>query len=432
MTKAEVTAMVKDIVSKFDINNDRKVSRVEFFAYDPALRRDVRAKLLDEWGKTGVLGVGGIESGQIKKFVDHVVSSFFDNDLLQTVRQFLAGAKGSFGLCINSSLDAHRQICVAARGQTISVAAYPESGMLLWGSEQAACKAAINFLGEDASKGAVRIDLDDLGGEACLIDWGEGPASIVPGSAELKTSTVLNGSATITLAQEQLQTKSFLNRLIEITGNDLVLPLPPAVKDSVGADINDIPRALAAITESMDGENAMPTYCLGKELLKRVKAYDKGTHDGTVDILLTGCEVSLWLAEQFAADLHLLMPKLNIKVISSNKLLGQLGQDFAIPQVGHQFHEHSWLLEDTIAIVVSHSGGTFGPLAVSNLLQVRLLPSFTSSKLFCNHTHPTTGANAKLHCAAGLHKKPLCHHIRMGHTDWEAAASARSSQLVGV
>ena len=42
--------------------------------------------------------------------------------------------------------------------------------------------------------------------------------------------------------------------------------------------------------------------------------------------------------------------------------------DFS-PQVGHQFHEKSWDLANTIAIVVSHSGGTFGPLAVSNLLQ---------------------------------------------------------------
>lgn len=234
---------------------------------------------------------------------------------------------------------------------------------------QAACKAGINFLGEDNSTGAVRIDLDDLGGEACLIDWGEGRASLSPGSTELQTSKVLKGAASITLAQEQLQAKSFESRLIEITGNDLVLPLPPAVKDSVGADIADIPRALKAITESMDGENAMPTYCLGKELMKRIKAYDKGTHNGTVDVLLTGCEVSLWLAEQFASDLHMLFPKLNIKTMSSNKLLGLQGQDFASPQLGHQYHETSWDLEDTIAIVVSHSGGTFGPLAVSNLLQ---------------------------------------------------------------
>jgi len=47
------------------------------------------------------------------------IDAFFDNDLFMTTKTFLKNAKGSFGLCINSSLDAHRQICLAARGQTV-------------------------------------------------------------------------------------------------------------------------------------------------------------------------------------------------------------------------------------------------------------------------------------------------------------------------
>ena len=39
----------------------------------------------------------------------------------------------------------------------------------------------------------------------------------------------------------------------------------------------------------------------------RAKRHGEGTHDGSVDILLTGCEVSLWLLEQFAADLAQVM-----------------------------------------------------------------------------------------------------------------------------
>ncbi|KAJ1475503.1 hypothetical protein T484DRAFT_1909577 [Baffinella frigidus] len=119
-------------------------------------------------------------------------------DLLASTRLLLAGSKGSFGLCINSSLDASRQVVVAARGQTLSVAFYPRSGILLcvvvaargqtlsvafyprsgillWGSEQAAVKAAMEVHGtdvEDQDQEAVRLDLDDLGGEVCLIDWG--------------------------------------------------------------------------------------------------------------------------------------------------------------------------------------------------------------------------------------------------------------------
>jgi hypothetical protein len=49
------------------------------------------------------------------------INAFFDNDLFWTTKTFLKHAKGSFGLCITSSLDAHRQICLAARGQTVRV-----------------------------------------------------------------------------------------------------------------------------------------------------------------------------------------------------------------------------------------------------------------------------------------------------------------------
>ena len=37
------------------------------------------------------------------------VDVFFDNDLLHTMHLFLTNAKGSFGLSVSSSLDAHRQ-----------------------------------------------------------------------------------------------------------------------------------------------------------------------------------------------------------------------------------------------------------------------------------------------------------------------------------
>lgn len=49
------------------------------------------------------------ECGNVLKFVESVVGAFFDNDLFHTVRTFLENAKGSFGLSVSSSLDAHRQ-----------------------------------------------------------------------------------------------------------------------------------------------------------------------------------------------------------------------------------------------------------------------------------------------------------------------------------
>lgn len=71
------------------------------------------------------------ESGgaSLRRFVEVTVDAFFDQDLLQTTKEFLANAKGSFGLMISSSLDAHKQICLAARGQSMSIAIYPDKGV---------------------------------------------------------------------------------------------------------------------------------------------------------------------------------------------------------------------------------------------------------------------------------------------------------------
>ena len=39
----------------------------------------------------------------------------------------------------------------------------------------------------------------------------------------------------------------------------------------------------------------------------------------TTDLLVSGVEASLWLAEQFAADLRRIFPHLNVSTISANK-----------------------------------------------------------------------------------------------------------------
>lgn len=83
--------------------------------------------------------------GDLHLFVRTTVHAFFDNDLLQTTKLFLENAKGSFGLSISSSLDAHRQVVLAARGQTMSIAFYPKKGLVCYGSEQAAVKVSWGF-----------------------------------------------------------------------------------------------------------------------------------------------------------------------------------------------------------------------------------------------------------------------------------------------
>lgn len=82
------------------------------------------------------------EDDELALFIRATVDAFFDNDLLHSTRIFLEDAKGSFGIMVSSSIDAHRQVCFAARGQTMSIAFYPRKGLICYGSEQAAVKVS--------------------------------------------------------------------------------------------------------------------------------------------------------------------------------------------------------------------------------------------------------------------------------------------------
>jgi len=334
-----------------------------------------------------------VEDG-LRGYVSTAVDAFFDNDLLYTTDFLMKGAKGSFGLCITTSLDSKRQIALAARGQTISIAFYPKTGVVLWGSEQAATKAAVGYPKAKSGKSAnqvaseqylpssadpaMRLDLDDLGGEICLLDWGtDGIASASRAvQAKVAVHPMMGGRVTVSLIQESLSKFGLLrHRMIPLEDNPLVLPLPPIMSDPVGSDIADIPRICQQIQEAWQegdkNDNLITAWNLSRTVKRRLRAKHAQVEPDpkAVDILVTGCEVSLWVGEQFVADLSMCLPGLNIKSISANKLLGLLGQDFPIPQTGHCFAEHSWDLTNTIVILVSHSGGTFGSLAVSNLLQ---------------------------------------------------------------
>jgi hypothetical protein len=66
----------------------------------------------------------------------------------------------------------------------MSVAFYPTKGLICYGSEQAAVKAGLNadFPGDadvlgrsqrEIDHDALRLDLDDMGGEILVLDWGQ-------------------------------------------------------------------------------------------------------------------------------------------------------------------------------------------------------------------------------------------------------------------
>jgi hypothetical protein len=166
--------------------------------------------------------------------------------------------------------------------------------------------------------------------------------------------------------------------MTRLTDNQFIKPLPPSYDDPVLHDIKDIPKVCNDIQNdwrNLNPEgisyNRLTAWNLARRLRVRLELHTKGLSQktGTIDILLTGCEVSLWLAEQFGSDLQKAFPRLRILSVSSNKLLGLYGQDMSIPVVGFPISEKTQSLNDTIIIIVSHSGGTFAPLACSNLFQ---------------------------------------------------------------
>lgn len=284
--------------------------------------------------------------------------------------------------------------------QTMSVAFYPKAGLILYGSEQAAVKANLNrdtpggdlmpiSMGKEVDDSlnqcAARLDLDDLGGEICLLDWNTNSTSIdvvsLP-NRHLEVYQIMNNTVQVILLQQNGETKArdtaLFHRMTLLEGNSLIEPLKAEPTDLVLHDIQSIPRICHEIQKDWQNEgekisfNRLTALTLSRCLIRRLDAIATGRiqrHVGSIDILLTGCEVSLWLAEQLASDLKKAFTKLNIMAVSSNKVLGLFGQEQSIPAIGFPISRQTHTLTDSVVIIVSHSGGTFGPLQCSNLLQ---------------------------------------------------------------
>lgn len=333
---------------------------------------------------TSLISVDEESSGgvSLQEMATRTIDAFFDNDLFQSTRIFMSNAKGSFGLMVTSSLDAKRQICLAARGQPISLAFYPKEGLVFYGSELASVKVGLDIDipssvtynnpaqmtirdvddrdNEIVVKHISRHDLDDLGGEVVLLDWGCGP----------------KGNAVQVLVHQESRTahSRIESRLTLLENNEFIRSLTLETRDPVADDIRDIPRVCKHIQDNWKeaGLNRYTAFNLIKKIKQRLTSRMRGdvpTHCNSIDILLTGCETSLWLAEQFASDLTKAFCRLNVKAVSSNKLLGIFGQDMVMPAVGYPMSDNISDLKGAVVIIVSHSGQTFAPLACSSLLQ---------------------------------------------------------------
>jgi hypothetical protein len=154
-------------------------------------------------------------------------------------------------------------VCFAAKGQTLSVAFYPRKGIICYGSEQAAVKAGLNYDVPDGPAGksnftpvdedAVRLDLDDLSGEICLVDWGykDSSPAVSPPNRSLDVEKLMGGAVSVVMLHQTNTTKktSFCERLVPLENNECIKPLLNDNNDPVRADIEDIPRVCSDIQQ---------------------------------------------------------------------------------------------------------------------------------------------------------------------------------------
>lgn len=264
----------------------------------------------------------------------------------------------------------------------MSVAFYPKEGMISYGSELAAVKVGLTletpervrasgpkrmtigdaddsedeYLVEQIS----RLDLDDLGGEIVLLDWGCGTSG--------------NDVEALVHQESKTSHSCISSRIVLLENNEFVRALTMDSRDPVLEDIRDIPRVCKHIQDNWKEAdlNRYTALNIVSKIKQRLVSRMTGkvpTHCNSIDILLTGCETSLWLAEQFASDLTKAFPRLSVRAVSSNKLLGVFGQDLSMPAIGYPMSENITDLKGAVVIIVSHSGQTFAPLACSSLLQ---------------------------------------------------------------
>jgi len=92
-------------------------------------------------------------------------------------------------------------------------------------------------------------------------------------------------------------------------------------------------------------------YTYIKTRTDEVSAHQKNLGENTscdrleVDVLITGCEASLWIGEQFASDMQNLFPALRVVAMSANKVIGKLHfclRDVLINSTSHIERETSY------------------------------------------------------------------------------------------
>jgi hypothetical protein len=418
-------------------------------------------------------GIEHLNAHRQKELAAVSVSHFIRGDLFAALRRLMAAAKGSFGLAAACSLDAGT-VALAALNQPMSMAFEPDSGLVMYASEATALAVPLRSpaaAGGSTSGAALRLDINSVLGEVWEVSVlgaaGSGSTNgseasfhgctlPVPTAMALRSQVAAyDDSATplwpfgpaggVRLRLHNVNTNNGVasfdvpSRLIAMQNNSFLLrddaPRMTTARsgaDRVENDLRDCSRVLDRIRATWHTLNAQSADALFVMLRQRAldvaSAGQSGGNGGggrlDIDVLVTGCETSLWIAEQFASDLQTLFPYLRVVAISANKVIGVLGNARgAVSATGFSFCRLTAKLGQAVCLAMSHSGQTFGTLHATAILE-RACPGRVF--VVTGAVDTKMGATVGQRLAPG---SPFCARIFTTNAGWRAAEPASVSAL---
>jgi hypothetical protein len=233
-------------------------------------------------------------------FVRSAIHAFFHNDVNLATKTFMAGAIGSFGLVVVSTLEPERLV-LSAKGQPISIGFNWQDGYMVYASEPAAVDAVLLNLPE-----SYRLDLNQKEGEIALVSANDITIYSLSKGEELSSSL-------LTDRWISMENHPYLPHVKYPTSN---------TQDPIASDNQEIPAILEEIKlvwQNPESLNCQSADYLVQLLSEKARNFDnqrqKMLRAGlsklsrqlpTVDLLIIGVENSFWLGERFAQDLSLI------------------------------------------------------------------------------------------------------------------------------
>jgi hypothetical protein len=280
-------------------------------------------------------------STRMQRWIRAAIGAFLHNDPFAAARQFLACARGRFGLVVISSTWPDRLV-LCSLGQPITIGFDRPGVAALYAADPAAVDAVLG-----GRPGCHRIDLDPSAGEIAVL------------SARDLAIHSLSQERDLTLEEIRRRRLAYEGR--PLTAGPGSRAGRPRL-DPVGADLAAIPGLLSRIQDDWINPlsaNRASAKAFAQLLIAKAQRLNEKqvllaregldlslAHSRHVDLLVTGIEDFLWLGEHFARDLQGLMPMLNVRALSAGSVLQHLQHDPSTLNLSRQ----------SIVLVLSDSG----------------------------------------------------------------------------